>query len=268
MTQDPIRDGLNWYTYCNNNPIGLIDPLGLDPIPGVGGYSKLKDNKPKYSASTTFYYGQSGTESSTNSGNSLGNSSSNSASSGPSRNQARSASESVPAAGRAAAQLYGQAVDQSHYNYYMWNEWDDRWGYHAGVDFFMERGKKLYSISDGTVVHAGKTTGGTASMLVVEVADPFKTEQMVYIIYLHLNISQKIIDGYTADGTYFLSQGDLIGAESNVGSGGTVHTHIEVSGVPKNALPAQSAYWMNRGVTVPDTTTTYDPTPYFNYFCN
>lgn len=29
ITEDPIRDGLNWYVYCNNNPINFIDPLGL-----------------------------------------------------------------------------------------------------------------------------------------------------------------------------------------------------------------------------------------------
>ena len=29
LTQDPIRDGLNWYAYCNGEPINKIDPLGL-----------------------------------------------------------------------------------------------------------------------------------------------------------------------------------------------------------------------------------------------
>ena len=27
--EDPIRDGLNWYSYCNGNPIAYIDPWGL-----------------------------------------------------------------------------------------------------------------------------------------------------------------------------------------------------------------------------------------------
>ena len=29
LTEDPIRDGLNYYTYCSNNPLFFIDPLGL-----------------------------------------------------------------------------------------------------------------------------------------------------------------------------------------------------------------------------------------------
>ena len=29
LTEDPIRDGLNWYTYANGNPIMFIDPMGL-----------------------------------------------------------------------------------------------------------------------------------------------------------------------------------------------------------------------------------------------
>ena len=33
MTEDPIRDGLNWYVYCGNNPVMFTDPLGLKHIP-------------------------------------------------------------------------------------------------------------------------------------------------------------------------------------------------------------------------------------------
>jgi uncharacterized protein RhaS with RHS repeats len=29
MTEDPIRDSRNWYSYVANNPVNLIDPLGL-----------------------------------------------------------------------------------------------------------------------------------------------------------------------------------------------------------------------------------------------
>lgn len=28
--EDPIRSGINWYTYCNNNPVVFIDPFGLE----------------------------------------------------------------------------------------------------------------------------------------------------------------------------------------------------------------------------------------------
>ena len=29
---DPIRDGLNWYAYCRNNPIVFVDPSGKERI--------------------------------------------------------------------------------------------------------------------------------------------------------------------------------------------------------------------------------------------
>lgn len=31
MTEDPAKDGLNWYVYCSNNPVLLADPWGLEP---------------------------------------------------------------------------------------------------------------------------------------------------------------------------------------------------------------------------------------------
>jgi RHS repeat-associated protein len=31
-TPDPIRDGANWYTYVNNDPVNFIDPWGLDSV--------------------------------------------------------------------------------------------------------------------------------------------------------------------------------------------------------------------------------------------
>jgi len=34
ITEDPIRDGLNWYAYCGNNPANGVDPWGLLEVPG------------------------------------------------------------------------------------------------------------------------------------------------------------------------------------------------------------------------------------------
>jgi RHS repeat-associated protein len=31
LTRDPIRDGRNWYGYCENNPHNWVDPEGLQP---------------------------------------------------------------------------------------------------------------------------------------------------------------------------------------------------------------------------------------------
>ena len=43
LTEDPARAGLNWYTYCNNNPVNFVDPYGLDAIL----INKLVDNPTK-----------------------------------------------------------------------------------------------------------------------------------------------------------------------------------------------------------------------------
>ncbi|MFW6016718.1 MAG: RHS repeat domain-containing protein, partial [bacterium] len=32
ITKDPVRDGFNWYSYCNGNPVGFVDNNGLKPI--------------------------------------------------------------------------------------------------------------------------------------------------------------------------------------------------------------------------------------------
>ena len=36
ISEDPIQDGLNWYVYANNNPIGFVDPWGLS-VTIIGG---------------------------------------------------------------------------------------------------------------------------------------------------------------------------------------------------------------------------------------
>ena len=40
-TEDPARDGVNWYAYCGNDPLGLTDPTGLysNPAESHGGQS-------------------------------------------------------------------------------------------------------------------------------------------------------------------------------------------------------------------------------------
>ena len=44
ITQDPIRDGLNWYAYCNGDPLNFIDPNGLFSLINKIASSKFAQN--------------------------------------------------------------------------------------------------------------------------------------------------------------------------------------------------------------------------------
>lgn len=46
LSRDPIQDGNNWYTYCNNDSVNAIDPEGLKPpyIPVAPPHANLRDN--------------------------------------------------------------------------------------------------------------------------------------------------------------------------------------------------------------------------------
>ncbi len=46
MSEDPAMSGLNWYTYCYNNPIYFFDPTGLEQIVVSGGAYHPGDGKP------------------------------------------------------------------------------------------------------------------------------------------------------------------------------------------------------------------------------
>ena len=37
ISEDPIRDGMNWYAYCGNSPVMMVDPRGLVSIIFVAG---------------------------------------------------------------------------------------------------------------------------------------------------------------------------------------------------------------------------------------
>ena len=47
ITEDPIKDGLNWYAYCGGNPVMMIDPSGysekeiVGQIVGESGYGGI-----------------------------------------------------------------------------------------------------------------------------------------------------------------------------------------------------------------------------------
>jgi RHS repeat-associated protein len=54
ISEDPVRDGGNWYSYCAGNPIDLIDPLGLVKV-------GLREYAATYSGSTVGWDAESGT---------------------------------------------------------------------------------------------------------------------------------------------------------------------------------------------------------------
>ena len=55
-TVDPVRDGLNWYAYCGNNPIMFVDPLGSYYIEPVYNYCSCRDGRCKNYATHTGKY--------------------------------------------------------------------------------------------------------------------------------------------------------------------------------------------------------------------
>ncbi len=44
LTEDPAGDGLNWYAYCSNDPVGFVDPNGL----AAGTATMYENGSPKY----------------------------------------------------------------------------------------------------------------------------------------------------------------------------------------------------------------------------
>lgn len=48
ITEDPIKDGLNWYVYCENNPVMFADYWGLEDIVVAGGAYYVGDGAYQY----------------------------------------------------------------------------------------------------------------------------------------------------------------------------------------------------------------------------
>lgn len=42
-TEDPIRDGLNWFSYCNGNPVKFTDPWGLVTMKDIALYIEINN---------------------------------------------------------------------------------------------------------------------------------------------------------------------------------------------------------------------------------
>ena len=46
LTEDPVRDGNNWYVYCRNNPLKYIDPFGMSTTLDDFAYQQRTENSP------------------------------------------------------------------------------------------------------------------------------------------------------------------------------------------------------------------------------
>ncbi len=46
ITEDPVRDGMNWFVYCRNNPLKYIDPMGLSTTLDDFAYQQRTENSP------------------------------------------------------------------------------------------------------------------------------------------------------------------------------------------------------------------------------
>ncbi len=59
ITADPARDGLNWYAYCDNNPVAFVDPLGLFKVsydePGMTWEGEVEPGDTLWGIADRFY---------------------------------------------------------------------------------------------------------------------------------------------------------------------------------------------------------------------
>lgn len=256
---DPIKDGLNWYTYCGGNPVRYRDPSGLRPTEGIGAddgiftpsnWYELDKFKPKITTQEQARLEKEDERAYLKREAAIGK---------LKLAAQKSALDSTPgdaasmsASNKARILLYGSDVGQING---FWHEsYEGRTisgGLHQGTDFGAWAGIELKSIADAKVAYIKPVTEeSTYSMLVLEVCDPFNPGEQIYISFLHLEVDENLYVGKP------LSQGDLIGYEAGYGEGG-VHTHIEIStSLWRLASDTKGAY---SGRTV-------DPTSYFYYF--
>jgi len=47
ISEDPAKDGINYYGYCGGNPVNMVDPFGLDADNGTAREGKSKSNSGK-----------------------------------------------------------------------------------------------------------------------------------------------------------------------------------------------------------------------------
>lgn len=101
-------------------------------------------------------------------------------------------------------------IDEANSLYYLWGEWDDRYGTHQGVDVQYYDGAPVYAVHSGIAVKPSNSSDIGA----VVICDGKNSHY-----YLHMK-NHKVSPGD------YVSVGQLIGYQSNVGAGGS-HLHYE-----------------------------------------
>jgi len=230
MAEDPIHDRLNWYGYCNSNPLTFVDPTGLftdnpgfsptDVCPNLGPSSPnprpandppVDDDCPP---STSTWQPDTG--------------------SGLVCPNTGEIFTIDPITGAATPIMWPTSVDfrsiSSVFGYRTHPVTGARGSFHNGIDIRMPIGENIYAATAGVVIVSQYSAtwyeyrdgrriprGGAGEFIVILSPDGIQTR------YLHLDVGQRFVS--VGD---VVHQGQLIGLSGNTGRSTGPHLHFDI----------------------------------------